>query len=125
MRRSCWMVFLPVLTELTFAQLSYPNCIAGWEWSYNTLGQNPCAIFAYLAAQGGNFTVDSYHTGVVYSGPSSSNGEGLYQCNTVAYSLSSACASCQGGSWGNWSTWSSYCAVVAWNGTLVHFHFRC
>ncbi|KAH9983813.1 hypothetical protein BJV74DRAFT_595309 [Russula compacta] len=114
MRRFHVAVLLPILVGPAFAQLSYPNCSAGWNWSYNSLGQNPCNVAADLEAtcNGGQFEIPQLQSGHLYRGPDSGSNN-LCQCNTVLYSLVSACSACQGSSWIQWSAWSFNCSVVS------------
>ncbi|KAH9958188.1 hypothetical protein BC827DRAFT_613222 [Russula dissimulans] len=118
MRRLNWVFFLPVLTASgpVFAQISYPNCTAsGWKWSYNSLNQNPCNVAASLAApcSGGQYNISPLSPGYSgYTGPPSGH-DNFCQCNTVVYSLISACGGCQGGNWTQWSQWSYNCTAVS------------
>lgn len=45
------------------------------------------------------FTVPPLPPGYKYAGPSSFDGSNLCKCNTIVYSLLSACGACQGESW--------------------------
>ncbi|KAJ1308266.1 hypothetical protein OPQ81_003981 [Rhizoctonia solani] len=79
-------------------------------WSFNTQGQSPCLIAAYLGAQ---CTTDN--TFRVYS----LSGDGPYSfaaaaasnclCNSVVWNLISACALCQKASAGSWGQWVASC----------------
>jgi len=106
--------FLLILIGPALAQLSYPNCSAGWEWSYNTLNQNPCNVAAYLEGEcnGGQFNIQQLPSGRMYGGPTAAQSN-LCECNTVVYSLVSACGACQGSSWILWSGWSANCTTVS------------
>jgi len=107
--------FLSVLIGPAFAQITYPNCSAGWEWSYNTLDQNPCNVAASLEAwcNGGQFEIPQLPPGRHYGGPDVGE-DNSCTCNTVTYSLVSACAACQGSStWVQWTSWSTNCSTVA------------
>ncbi|KAH9047436.1 hypothetical protein EDB83DRAFT_1461423 [Lactarius deliciosus] len=108
--KSLLVACLPIFAGLASAQLVYPNCTAGWEWSYNSLGQNPCNVAAYLEATCG--------TGrSLYRGPNAGQSN-LCECNTVVYSLVSACGACQGSSeWIQWSQWYINCTTVSTDGT--------
>jgi len=116
MGRLRWISFLAILTgpTLVLAQVSYPNCSSGLNWAYNGLYQSPCVVAAYLesSCNGGQFNIPKLPDGSQYSGPTSAQ---FYpcECNTVVYSLVSACADCQGGNWILWSAWSSQCPSVA------------
>ncbi|KAH9019596.1 hypothetical protein EDB83DRAFT_121516 [Lactarius deliciosus] len=108
--KSLLVACLPIFAGLASAQLVYPNCTAGWEWSYNSMGQNPCNVAAYLEATCG--------TGrSLYRGPNAGQSN-LCECNTVVYSLVSACGACQGSSeWIQWSQWYINCTTVSTDGT--------
>ena len=55
-----------------------------------------CAILLVLAA----FVVATLSPGQTYTGPNVTAADGdLCSCNTVVYSLMSACAACQQGQW--------------------------
>ena len=93
--------------------------IHGLLQSYNSLNQNPCTVLAYMVATCNNgcecpvlcvgelplydlscpaFTIDPLGlTGTSYS--LYSNEDDMCKCNTIAYSLISACSACQGGIW--------------------------
>ncbi|KAH9171573.1 hypothetical protein EDB89DRAFT_1090712 [Lactarius sanguifluus] len=149
--KSLLVACLPIFAGLASAQLVYPNCTAGWEWSYNTLGQNPCNVAAYLEATCGTgrtfshhlsspfrakchpilgtfshqstphaytvFKIDPLPQGSVYRGPNAGQSN-LCECNTVVYSLVSACGACQGSSeWIQWSQWYINCTTVSTDGT--------
>jgi len=45
------------------------------------------------------FTIQSLPSGYKYTGPSSFDGSNVCKCNTIVYSLLSACGACQGESW--------------------------
>ncbi|KAH8978836.1 hypothetical protein EDB92DRAFT_1821349 [Lactarius akahatsu] len=60
--KSLLVACLPIFASLASAQLIYPNCTAGWEWSYNSLGQNPCNCCGIF---GGNM----WHWAYVFSPP--------------------------------------------------------
>ena len=87
--------------------------------TYNSVGINPCAITAWMMStcNGGGEFFDclrvcafwSHHfiayvfyslpAGYSYSGPDGFDANNLCYCNTVAYSLFSACGACQGREW--------------------------
>jgi len=103
---------LSILIGPALAQISFPNCSTGWEWSYNSLNQNPCNVAAYLEAScnGGQFNIQPLPSGRMYA-PNTTEGASC-ECNTVVYSLVSACAACQGSTWVLWSGWSVNCSNV-------------
>ena len=93
----------------------------------NSINQNPCEVAAYLqstCSQGSEcfsffqiprpalyendcitssslpaFTVPALPVGFQYSGPTAQGGDDLCKCNTVTYSLLSACGGCQEDLW--------------------------
>ncbi|THH17527.1 hypothetical protein EW146_g3301 [Bondarzewia mesenterica] len=113
---------LPVLAYvvLSSAQIIAPTtCVAGWEWTYNSLNQTPCVVAAYLEAvcNNGQFGISSLIPGNHYIGPNGPGNGDLCACNTVSYSLISACDACQGSIWTQWSEWSFNCSSVSADGT--------
>jgi len=99
------------------AQVVYPSCSSSWFWSFNSLEQSPCAVAAHLQSvcDHGEFTIPPLVPGDSYVGPSGSNDStDLCKCNTVVYSLMSACDACQfdDAVWFSWKTWSVNCSVV-------------
>ncbi|KAI0250834.1 hypothetical protein BJV78DRAFT_1215547, partial [Lactifluus subvellereus] len=76
------------LSGIVVAQISAPDCTAsGWQWTFNSLGQNPCLVAAYLLAtcSGGTWNLlpldpGSWYTVYVEFAT-------LCNCNTVTYSL--------------------------------------
>jgi len=101
-------------------QLNAPDCQTGWEWSFNSLGQNPCTVTAYLNAicNSGSFSIPPLEPNHHYIGPDGPDNGDLCKCNTVAYSLISACDACQGNAWTQWSEWSLNCTQVAPDGVF-------
>ncbi|KAJ1308260.1 hypothetical protein OPQ81_003975 [Rhizoctonia solani] len=108
-----------MLTYITTVVLFVVPVIAGpWTnvtcidnyWSYNSRGQNPCLVAAYLAAQ---CTTDNTF------GVTTLQGDHYYEfhagaetnclCNSVVWNLVSACALCQNKPAGPWSDWSDTC----------------
>jgi len=67
---------------------------------------------AYLAAECNNeqFTIEQLPQGQFYGGPSGSDD---CRCNSVYYSLISACAGCQKGTWLPYDQWYANCTEVA------------
>jgi len=103
------------LPLLATAQLRYPGCQSSWSWTYNSLGQNPCAVAARLqgACNNGAYTVPDLVPGDSYLGPvGAGDAKDLCKCNTVVYSLMSACDACQGERWFSWATWSKNCSAT-------------
>jgi len=107
---------VPLVTFLFFsslaaAQITAPGCTSyTYQWSYNSLNQNACWVAAYMMATcyDGRFEVLQ----PPYLGPYASQSTDLCECNTIAYSLLSACSACQGGTWVSWSEYSARCVKV-------------
>jgi len=120
MKKSLLVACLPIFASLTSAQVVFPNCTAtGWEWSYNSLTQNPCNVAAYLEAtcNSGLFDIVPLPQGSLYRGPNAGQ-DNLCVCNSIVYSLVSACGACQGAtSWIQWSEWHVNCSTSSAAGT--------
>ncbi|KAN0134212.1 hypothetical protein V8E53_007984 [Lactarius tabidus] len=119
MRKSQLVAALPLFASLASAQLVYPNCSTGLDWSYNSLNQNPCNVAAYLEAtcSGGLYSIAALPQGSLYRGPNAGH-DNLCVCNTVVYSLLSACGACQGAtSWIQYSQWHLNCSTSSSPGT--------
>ncbi|KAI0321649.1 hypothetical protein OF83DRAFT_232346 [Amylostereum chailletii] len=116
-----WPLLLPslllgLLPHPSFATIVYPTeCQSPMTWSYNSLGQSPCAVFAILegVCNNGNFVLDSLQQGNAYDGPSGADDGDMCKCNTVAYSLISACSACQAQGWITWDSWHENCSNLA------------
>ncbi|KAI0294252.1 hypothetical protein B0F90DRAFT_1670558 [Multifurca ochricompacta] len=61
---------------------------------------------------GGAFTISALQPGHSYKGPSDIDDGNLCKCNTITYSLISACDACQGETWTHWSEYSFNCTKV-------------
>lgn len=119
MRKSHLIAALPLFASLASAQLVYPDCGTGWDWANNSLSQNPCNVAAYLEAtcHGGLFSIAALPQGAMYRGPNAGKDD-LCVCNTVVYSLVSACSACQGAtSWIQYSQWHLNCSTSSSPGT--------
>ncbi|OBZ75505.1 hypothetical protein A0H81_04290 [Grifola frondosa] len=98
---------------MTVAQVSTAICEPSFQWMFNSLGQSPCLVAAYVQGAcepNGQWTMSSLPGPTYgYLGPT------LFQanpctCSSVAYSLSSACGDCQGADWPLFSEWTSNCS---------------
>ncbi|KAJ7063486.1 hypothetical protein C8F01DRAFT_79222 [Mycena amicta] len=88
------------------------TCKASFEWSYNSLGQTPCQVAAFLGApcNDGIFFVPALVNATgFYTGPP---GDSPCGCSTVFYSVLSACAECQSGQVLLWENFSKDCTRV-------------
>ncbi|KAI9443922.1 hypothetical protein H4582DRAFT_1045539 [Lactarius indigo] len=90
------------------AQITGPDCNLSWEWTFNTLGQGPCIVAAYMMGTCNDsvFTIDKLKPGNSYTAHGSI---GDCQCNIVTYNLLSVCDACQGVYWRTWSDYSFNC----------------
>ncbi|KAF7294789.1 hypothetical protein MIND_01016600 [Mycena indigotica] len=93
------------------------TCSSAFAWSFNSLGQTPCLVAAYLGStcNNGLFMVPaltSQNNG--YIGPTVSQAAASEQCacSSVFYSLLSACADCQSGLVIPWDTFKTNCSQV-------------
>jgi hypothetical protein len=110
---------------VVFHHAFFGHCLICWycAQSYNSLGQNPCTVAAYLMStcNGGcelssslpcpcifepcrlisfsAFAIKTLAPGYHYTGPGGYDDTDLCKCNTVTYSLLSACVACQGEEW--------------------------
>ncbi|KAF9788035.1 hypothetical protein BJ322DRAFT_600194 [Thelephora terrestris] len=86
-----------------------------WEWSHNSLGQDPCAVVQVLQAKCKNLTsfeLQPLRAGTDYVTPQKGTATGC-SCNTVTYSLYQACSKCQIPKSGNtWTFYEMFCDVV-------------
>ncbi|KAH7908771.1 hypothetical protein BJ138DRAFT_1115562 [Hygrophoropsis aurantiaca] len=90
----------------------------GYQWANNDKGQDPCSVAQFLFAPNPGpcntnditFPPIASTTGNTsyYQGPNINTANACL-CNTVIYSLASACGLCQGGTLESWSQWTSAC----------------
>lgn len=100
---------------LAVAQLISPLCPDSWSWSFNSLGQSPCEVASFLQGicDDGVFTIPALLPGDSYVGPTGpTDASDLCKCNTVVYSLMSACDACQDALWFSWNMWSHNCSSL-------------
>ncbi|KAF9556559.1 hypothetical protein CPC08DRAFT_91335 [Agrocybe pediades] len=91
------VAFLLVAFALSSAAQQIATCQAGFDWSFNKAGQSPCELASTLIQPcvGAPFPIPPLVQNFTYGGPQ--QGKDLpCTCNTVVYSLLSACAICQG-----------------------------
>ncbi|KAF9647069.1 hypothetical protein BDM02DRAFT_2823162 [Thelephora ganbajun] len=107
------------LSFLPSAKAAFAQCVAGWEWSYNSEGQNPCEIAGSLQAPCLGFSV--YELGPLSEGTNyvtpqkSDTAQKKCGCNTIIYSLYASCAVCQRNYTATpitWAFWSQFCDNV-------------
>ncbi|KIK98729.1 hypothetical protein PAXRUDRAFT_133604 [Paxillus rubicundulus Ve08.2h10] len=115
------MVFWALLCALpsglqpaTLAQESNATCQPRFAWADNSLGQSPCIVAPYLESQ--CFTNGlcrlNPQAGQYYEAPSGAYANPC-ECNTVAYSLVSACGACQGAIYLTWPARTVNCNATA------------
>ncbi|KAH7907958.1 hypothetical protein BJ138DRAFT_1116251 [Hygrophoropsis aurantiaca] len=85
----------------------------GYNWTVNSLNQDPCQVANDLfAADPCNQNDVSYPPmtapGSYYAGPQANQSTSC-TCNTVIYSLASACGLCQNGTFTFWIDWTDNC----------------
>lgn len=99
----------------SWAQTTDAVCLSFFDWMSNSQHQSPCVVASSLLAvcSSGSYNVDSLPDGTHYVGPVSVFSAHDCQCNTVTYSLMSACAACQGRSYIAWSEWTANCPNVS------------
>ncbi|KAF9234485.1 hypothetical protein BU15DRAFT_52578 [Melanogaster broomeanus] len=129
------LVLLGIFSGLrtTLAQSSNATCSASYSWAMNSLRQSPCLVAAYLESQCINslfqrvcivihnrtyiqgpteIEVPAHPNGQPYIAPSGTRANRC-ECNTVVYSLVSACGACQGANHLSWQGWIINCNVTA------------
>ncbi|KAI9459704.1 hypothetical protein BJY52DRAFT_1265151, partial [Lactarius psammicola] len=82
--------------------------------SYNSIGQDPCTIVAYLMATcyNGEYSISSIRGPTyAYLGPSILQSTNKCDCSTVSFNLFSACSKCQGGATSSWTYYSENCTI--------------
>ncbi|KAG7447976.1 uncharacterized protein BT62DRAFT_745857 [Guyanagaster necrorhizus] len=87
--------------------------LSSFNWTLNAVSQDPCTVASSLlgVCDGGTYDIQSLPDQSHYLGPSI-DGANPCQCNTVSYSLISACAACQNRTYEQWSLWRVNCASV-------------
>ncbi|KAJ7709713.1 hypothetical protein B0H17DRAFT_1028862 [Mycena rosella] len=112
-------MFLAIFASLVFAgiaagQSTNATCSSSFQWAFNSLGQSPCLVAAYLGAvcDDGLFLVPGLTDDTsFYQGPTVAQANKC-GCSSVFYSLLSACAECQSGKVLTWSTFDTNCTTV-------------
>jgi len=107
------------LSFLPSVEAAFATCVAGWNWSYNSKGLNPCEIAGSLQAPCLGYSV--YELGPLSNGsnyvtPQKDDADQKKcGCNTIIYSLYTACTLCQTNTTvvpNTWAFWSQYCDSV-------------
>ncbi|KAJ3725784.1 hypothetical protein C8R42DRAFT_417553 [Lentinula raphanica] len=89
------------------------NASSSFDWSYNSLNQDPCTVATDLGAvcNNGQYTIPAINSTEFYSGPTSAT-QNECRCSSVFYSLLMACAQCQDASIISWSSYAQNCSTV-------------
>ncbi|KAH7917961.1 hypothetical protein BV22DRAFT_1052065 [Leucogyrophana mollusca] len=99
------------------AQPAAASCLSTTDfgWATNVLGQDPCLVAHDLFVPNpcGDTTVffPTLSNSEGYPPPTTSDA-GPCLCNTVIYSLATACASCQGSESPSWTEWTANCPAT-------------
>ncbi|KAH7929702.1 hypothetical protein BV22DRAFT_1029104 [Leucogyrophana mollusca] len=97
------------------AQYADVTCFSNYTWANNNMGQTPCVVASYLQApchpNGANITALT-NSSYEYTPPQVVT---QCECNTVLYSLVSACGGCQGAEWVTWQYWITNCSGNTYN----------
>ncbi|KAH9973124.1 hypothetical protein BGW80DRAFT_286675 [Lactifluus volemus] len=108
------MSIFAVLTTLlllysrhALSQSSAACSLGSWDWTFNSMGQDPCRVAAVLESPCIFYTPSLPALPLGGSYPPSNDSS--CKCSSVVYSLLSACAACQGGSWISWSDYIPNC----------------
>ncbi|KAH7924770.1 hypothetical protein BV22DRAFT_1163577 [Leucogyrophana mollusca] len=126
----CLHSYIPTITALLLvgsgiasAQDTAGVCLnsTGYGWATNKVGQDPCIVANDLFTanpapcddNGVTFPPLTATTGPAsyYTGPGNTSAANPCLCNTVIYSLLSACGLCQNGTFLYWSEWTDNCAA--------------
>jgi len=95
------------------AQTTNASCLPFYGWTDNSRKQSPCQVASVLIGTcTPSYVVAALPNGTHYLGPSLDLATPC-QCNTVVYSLMSACGACQGRNYESWSEWTTNCAAVS------------
>ncbi|EIW75913.1 hypothetical protein CONPUDRAFT_169153 [Coniophora puteana RWD-64-598 SS2] len=112
------LIFALIVIEEALSQITTnATCATSTKWLFNSKGQSPCLIGAFVMStcSNGTWSVVSVNTSATdeYPGPTDPSQPYIpCACNTVAYSLFSACGYCQGASYISWQDWITACPVV-------------
>ncbi|KAH7913751.1 hypothetical protein BJ138DRAFT_1111200 [Hygrophoropsis aurantiaca] len=103
------VALLTVLPQIS-AQSSDVDCMPSYTWAYNQKNQSPCVVASYLegVCNGNGWSVPALPPGDLYLGPTEAQAQQC-ECNTVVYSLISACGACQNASFIGWTEWTDNC----------------
>jgi len=97
--------------DLVQTQQTEATCSSDFGWAINTNQQSPCQVAANLgrACLNSTYSVPAITVNQIYVEPSGSQANAC-ECNTVFYSMISACAQCQGSAPISFGQWKTNCA---------------
>ncbi|KAF8332467.1 hypothetical protein F5887DRAFT_47204 [Amanita rubescens] len=104
------LVAVPVIVAQDSSNIA--NCTdSRYDWTFSSLGQSPCYVANVISEQcsGQMYGVPPTGPEHNYSPLPSYYADYTCFCNTVWYSLLSACALCQDGNWLTWPDYSLTC----------------
>ncbi|KAK7467282.1 hypothetical protein VKT23_004339 [Stygiomarasmius scandens] len=107
-----FFIGIPVHWLEVVAQSTDATCVlSSFQWSFNSHKESPCKVASSLigVCYNTNYNVAPLPEDNHYLGPTIDDSNPC-QCNTVIYSLMSACGLCQNRTIASWSEWSSNCA---------------
>ncbi|KAG2020025.1 hypothetical protein CC2G_005411 [Coprinopsis cinerea AmutBmut pab1-1] len=109
------LYLLSCLPSIAYAQTSKAVCLPYYTWINNSQGKTPCEVAASLqsvCSEDGIFEVLPLAEDQHYPGPTLVANANTCICNTVVFSLMTACGLCQGKTVRRWSEWSANCPQV-------------
>ncbi|KZV73402.1 hypothetical protein PENSPDRAFT_296670 [Peniophora sp. CONT] len=108
---AAYVSWLSLVGSVNSLNATGPPCtLPTYNWTENSLHQDACTMAAYAFSACSNADV---HLAAItptlstYGGPTDDSDP--CECNTVFYSLISACAGCQGGTWDQYSVYTQNC----------------
>ncbi|KAH9973133.1 hypothetical protein BGW80DRAFT_286823 [Lactifluus volemus] len=105
MSTSAVLMILSLFTSHVLADISSPPCtVSSSGWTFNSLGQNPCTVAAYILStcNGSTYDIQALPQGSSYYANSVAGANNACKCSGVVYSLLSSCDACQGDLWITW-----------------------
>jgi len=113
---ACLPVLLCFAIRVAAQNVQTAQCLPGWEWNQNSLGQDPCAVATILDSycrSDPGYTYVKLNASEWYGPPSMTHeGDLACDCDTVMYSLTMACSTCQDGIAYGWDSWIPQCNTV-------------
>jgi len=101
------LLIATVLLAVVKGQHTEAVCETDYDWTFNSLGQSPCLVAAFLqgSCTGGDFNVPAIDPSMHYT---NSDPNPCF-CSSVTYSLLSACGVCQGADLSSWDKYATNC----------------